>query len=225
MHFLMIGGSGRTGQLIIDEALVRGHQVTALVRKSSSLAPRNNLTTVEGTPTKPEDIDRAFEADASSTPTAVVVALNARRTSDSPFAAPSPDTPPRMMADSVANAITAMKKYGARKIVINSSMGAGSSIDGLNCLLRPVFLYSNMRFQMDDHNAVDEETRKAGVDFVLVRPAMLAEGAPAEVKVYGDDGKGSGFMPKITRESVARFMVVEALEGHEYDGRAPVITN
>lgn len=225
MHFLMIGGSGRTGQLIIDEALTRGHQVTALVRKSSSLTPRASLTVVEGTPMNVNDINRAFVAVPESTPIAVVVALNARRTSDSPFAAPSPDTPPRVMADSVANAIKSMKKYGAYKIVINSSMGTGSSYHGLNCLLKPVFSYSNMRFQMEDHNAVDKETRGAGVNFVLVRPAMLIEGGPANVKVYGENGTGSGFMPKITRESVARFMVVDALEGSQYDKTAPVIAN
>lgn len=225
MHLLIIGASGRTGQLIINEALSRSHQITALVRKSASLEPRKNLTVVEGTPLNTDDLDKAFTADKSSTPTAVVVALNARRTSDSPFAAPSPDTPPRMMADSVANVIGAMKKYGAKKIVILSAVGVGSSFESLNFLLRPIFKYSGMRFQMDDHNAVDTETRSAGVDFVLVRSSMLAEGVPAEIRVYPDDGKGSGFMPKITRTSVARFMVIEALEGSKYDGRAPVISN
>lgn len=225
MHLLIIGGSGRTGQLVIKEALSRGHKVTALVRKLSSLPAQDKLIIVEGTPLKPEDIQKAFIADESSTPTAVVVTLNARRTSDSPFAAPAPDTPPRMMADSVANIVSVMEQYNVDKIVINSALGTGSSFDAVNCLLKPVFSYSNMKHQMVDHNAVDKETRKSGVNFVLVRPCMLVEGAPAEVKVYTENGKGSGFMPKITRESVARFMVVDALEGQDFDGKAPVITN
>ncbi|ORY65102.1 uncharacterized protein BCR38DRAFT_484567 [Pseudomassariella vexata] len=166
----------------------------------------------------------AFTATPYSVPTSVVVSLNARRAADSPFAAPSPDTPSRMMADSVANAVGAMGKHGVRKIVIMSSMGTGSSFAGLNCLMRWLMAKSNMRLQVKDHNAVDAETREANVDFVLVRPVMLAEGLAAEVKVYPDDGKGAGFMPKITRASVAKFMV-EAVEGHEYVGRAPVITN
>lgn len=223
MHFLIIGGSGRTGQLIIDEGITRGHQFTALVRKSSSLETRDNVTTVEGTPLNPADLDKAFTA-TESVPTAVVVALNARRAGDSPFAAPSPDTPPRLMADSVANSISSMKRYGVHKIVIMSSMGTGSSFAGLNCLMQQLFTKSNMRLQMEDHNAVDAETRKSGVDFVLVRPSMLVEGLASKVKVHPDDGKGSGFMPKITRASVARFML-EALEGDNYVGRAPVIAN
>lgn len=83
---------------------------------------------------------------------------------------------------------------------------------------------TNMKYQMEDHNAVDAETRGSGVDFVLVRPAMLTEGSEAEVKVHGDDGQGSGFMPKINRESVAGF-IVKAAQGSEFVGRSPVISN
>jgi nucleoside-diphosphate-sugar epimerase len=224
MHFLMIGGSGRTGKLIIDEALSKGHRITALVRSATSIPPQENLTIVEGTPLKLEDIESAFLADRASSPTAVVVALNARRVSDSPFAAPSADTPPRMMADSVANAIRAMKKHGARRIVIMSSVGTGDSFASLNFIMRYIFRHTNMSHQLVDHNAVDAETRAAGVDFVIVRPVMLADGGSAKVKVYPDNAEGSGFMPKVTRASVATFMV-DALEGDQYVGRSPVITN
>ncbi|KAI0136818.1 NAD-dependent epimerase/dehydratase-like protein [Xylariales sp. AK1849] len=224
MHFLMIGGSGRTGKLIINEALSKGHHVTAVVRSTSSLTAGDNLTVVEGSPLKESDIDSAFRATPGSIPSAVVVALNARRSSDSPFAAPSSDTPPRMMADSVANAIKAMKKHGVRKIVIMSSMGTGDSFAHANYLMRLMFTHSNMSLQMVDHNAVDTETKAAGVDYTLVRPVMLADGNVAEVKVYPDNGKGSGFIPKVSRASVAAFMV-RALETDEFVRRTPVITN
>lgn len=220
MHFLLLGASGRTGRLVLDEALTRGHQVTALVRSPTALPLRENLTIVQGTPLSLPDITSAF----SPTISAVVVALNARRVSDSPFAAPSPDTPPRMMADAVANAIQAMKQHHVRKIVIMSSVGTGNSFANLNLLMRLVFTKTNMSLGREDHNLVDELTRAAGVDFVLVRPVMLAEGDAAEIKVFPDDGRGAGFMPKITRASVARFMV-QALEGDAFVGRSPVITN
>lgn len=228
MHILIIGGNGRTGQLVIEKAISQNHQVTALIRKATSLRPEDNLTIVEGTPTNISDIDRAFMAGASrtswTTPDAVVVTLNARRVSDSPFSAPSPDTPKSLMADSVANAITSMKKHSVRKIVIMSSSGTGSSFASLNLPMRLVFTMTNMKYQMEDHNVVDAETRDSGVDFVLVRPAMLTEGSEAEVKVHGDDGQGSGFIPKISRESVAGF-IVKAAQGSEFVGRSPVISN
>lgn len=95
MHLLVLGGSGRTGQLIVEEALSKGHSVTVLVRSLSSVAARPGLTPVQGTPMKREDITRAFEA-LPTRPEAVLVALSMRRVSDSPFAAVSPDTPDRI---------------------------------------------------------------------------------------------------------------------------------
>lgn len=216
-----------------------GHQVTALVRKESSLEPTESLITVTGTPLNEQDISNAIAASASSVDV-IIVTLNARRVSSSPFAAVDPtDSPPRLMADSVKNAIAAMRKAEppVKKIVVMSSTGTGESWANVNWLMRAIFTYSNMRYSREDHDAVDQELRAAAavapvdptaaagpIKFVEVRPWMLTDSEAAEVKVWPDSGKGAGFMPKISRASVARFMV-EAAEGDAYDGRAPVITN
>lgn len=227
MRFLVIGGSGRSGQLVISEALSRGHQVTALVRNMSSLEARKGLTIVKGLPLNEVDISNALAA-ADSSVDVVLFTLNARRVSDSPFAAPDPEnSPPRLMADSVRNALSAMRGTNPRvpKIVVMSAVGTGESMNNVNFLMRFVFRYTNMRFSREDHDAVDQELRAAGdVKFVEVRPWVLTDTEAAEVKVFPDDGRGAGFMPKISRASVARFMV-EAAEVSTYDGRAPVITN
>lgn len=95
MHLLVLGGSGRTGKLIVEEAISKGHSVVALVRSPSSLAARPNLTVIQGTPMQREDVARAFGS--SPTPLeAVLVALSLKRVSDSPFAAISPDAPDRI---------------------------------------------------------------------------------------------------------------------------------
>ena len=43
-HLLVIGGSGRTGRLVITEALRTGHSVTALVRDPTRVVPGDRLT-------------------------------------------------------------------------------------------------------------------------------------------------------------------------------------
>ena len=48
MRFLVIGGSGRTGKLVIDDILQRGHHVTALVRDPGSLEKETGLDIVKG---------------------------------------------------------------------------------------------------------------------------------------------------------------------------------
>ncbi|KAI6779414.1 uncharacterized protein J7T54_005228 [Emericellopsis cladophorae] len=227
MKFLIIGGSGRSGRLVIEEALSKGHQITALVRNPSSLEEREGLTVVKGSPLSVADIARALETKTYPFD-AVFVTLNARRVSDSPFAAADPvNSPPRLMADSVRNAIRAMR--GATppvpKIIVMSAVGTGNSFKNLNFLMRLVFTHTNMRLSREDHDAVDKELRDApGIQFVEVRPHMLTDDEAADMKVYPDDGRGAGFMPKVSRASVARFMV-QAAESSEYDGRAPVVSN
>ncbi|KAI1341864.1 NAD(P)-binding protein [Xylariaceae sp. FL0016] len=225
MHFLVLGGSGRSGQLIIHEALSNGHSVTALARSATSfpIKAQENLTIVEGTPLNRQDVTRAFTS--STLPDAVLSALAARRTSDSPFAPLSPDTPKRLMADSIANVVSEIKDRGAKtRLVIMSSWGCGDSWDSMNFLLKGMFNYTNMKHGLVDHDIVDQETRASSVNFVLVRPAMLAEGDAQEVKVFPDNGKGIACIPKVTRASVAKFMV-EACGKDDFLGKSPVISN
>jgi uncharacterized protein YbjT (DUF2867 family) len=49
MRFLVIGGSGRTGKLVINELLKNNHQATALIRNPASLEARSGLGIVQGT--------------------------------------------------------------------------------------------------------------------------------------------------------------------------------
>ncbi len=50
MRVLIIGGNGQTGRLVIDEALQRGHKVTALIRKPSTLPAEEGRNIIKGTP-------------------------------------------------------------------------------------------------------------------------------------------------------------------------------
>jgi hypothetical protein len=88
-----------------------------------------------------------------------------------------------------------------------------------------MFTRTNLRYTREDHEGVDRELRALkDIKYVEVRSTILTDGDAAPVKAYPDDGAGSGFMPKISRASVAEFMV-EAAEGSKYDGCAPVISN
>ncbi|HCV75935.1 NAD(P)-dependent oxidoreductase [Pseudomonas oryzihabitans] len=49
----LLGATGNVGSRLLDEALSRGHQLTALVREPARLAPRADLTVVAGDVTSP----------------------------------------------------------------------------------------------------------------------------------------------------------------------------
>lgn len=218
MHLLILGASGRTGKLAVADALDRGHTVTALVRKASSLEVRNGLTIVQGTPEKQEDVEQAVAAKKVDV---ALVLLNAARESDSPFAKPA--TPEFFLRDCVRNLTAAMQHKG--RVVIMSVFGIGSSWKQSSFLLKGMFRFTNMRVQMVDHKEVDKEIRQQeGIDWTLVRPPMLKEGDALPVKEFGEFGEGVGLLSGITRASVARFMVEEA-EQSRHRKQAVVIAN
>jgi uncharacterized protein YbjT (DUF2867 family) len=123
-RILVIGGSGRTGRLVIQELLHRSHETTALVRKPGPMQPEIDagLKVIVGTPLNPEDVRKAF---TSSNPDVVIVTLSAPRADDSPFAAVV--APPRLMADSVANVISVMKDFQTSKVVVMQAFGVAES--------------------------------------------------------------------------------------------------
>ncbi|KAI9685103.1 MAG: hypothetical protein M1820_010844 [Bogoriella megaspora] len=222
MHFLIIGGSGRTGRLVVSEALSRGHQVTVLLRDPSSIPPQPYLKLISGTPTSQTDLSTAFSA--GSPLDAVIVTLSARRETDSPFS--KPISPPRFMADCAANIISEIQQTNLQtKLVIMSTFGTTDSFPNMNLLLRLMLRHSNMKYQTEDHDAVDQEVKASGVKYVLVRPNMLEDSEEVkEVREWGDQGAGTPMLAKVTRGSVAGFLV-QAAEGQVWDGRTPVITN
>ncbi|KAF2417666.1 NAD(P)-binding protein [Tothia fuscella] len=184
MRVLVIGASGRTGQLVVNEVLERGHSVRALVRKPESLQARTNLLVVKGTPEAKEDVRKAILSLFNDIPQAVSVTLNAPRETDSPFS--KPIVGPRFMADIMTNIKAAMESSNIKRIVL---------------------MHSNMAYQFKDHGFVDREVRDSGLDWVLVRPAMLTDRAAQPIKVSG-----------------TRFLV-DAAVTKEWVHRTPVISN
>ncbi|CEJ54177.1 hypothetical protein PMG11_00498 [Penicillium brasilianum] len=219
MHALIIGGSGRTGKLVIEELLRRGHGVTALVRDPAAMEGLDSINIVQGSPTQLSDVRKAFH---HRIPDVVIVTLNAPRASDSPFAAPI--SPPRLMADSNANVVTAMKEFGVQKVVIMQAFGVGASWPNMSCLLRGLMSKTNMNYQYEDHNMTDEEVRASGVTYVMVRPSRLVESDVMTVREWPHDGKGVPLMASTSRKSVACFLV-DVAEESRWDNTAPVITN
>jgi putative NADH-flavin reductase len=214
-HFFVLGGSGRTGGHIIDYALSKGHTVTALVRDPAKLISRAGLTVVQGTPVNRGDVDGAIDgADA------VIVALNSTRRSDTPWA--KPVSPPRLMADSVANATGAMTARGIRRIVVLSAFGVGDSLSSAALPLRWMFTRTNLKYTYADHNLLDAEIRDTDTDWTLLRPAALNNKASTG-KIAVTDVHGPKPSFSISRAAVAHF-AVDVIDSGAHIREAPVIS-
>jgi putative NADH-flavin reductase len=56
MKLYIIGGSGRTGHHVVGQAIARGHDVTALVRREDALELQPHLQLIKGDASQPEDV-------------------------------------------------------------------------------------------------------------------------------------------------------------------------
>lgn len=216
MRVLVIGGNGQTGRLVIDEALQRGHKVTALIRNPSELSPKEGLRIVKGTPLEPSNIESAFNAVQDDLPTAVIVTLSSPTEKGT-----------RVMSDAHENLVAAMKRHGVSKIVTMSSFGVGSSLSNITVIMRWSISNTALGYRYADHNHVDEILKQSGLNFVLLRPARLTLAKKAPVQFLGDNGKGLGVFAGIggiSRASVAACLV-DAVEKSTWDRSTPVISN
>ncbi|KAK0728740.1 NAD-dependent epimerase/dehydratase-like protein [Lasiosphaeria miniovina] len=242
MQILILGATGRTGSLVLLEALRRGHSVTALVRTPPALdtvtsalpdAQKANLTVVRGSPLDTSDVSNAVNtASKANTQLVVISALNSRRTSESPWAPPHPtDSPPRMMADSVANVLSALKSqaesagaFPKPKVIHVSAIGVGVSTANAPWLLRTLISRTNVKLTYDDHAAVEDELKAAGegVGWVVLRPARLTDDVGSSPRVWSAEKGSIGMLGKCSRGAVAKF-ALDAAEGSEWDGKDPII--
>lgn len=106
-----------------------------------------------------------------------------------------------------------------------SSFGSGESWKNMPWPMKLVFKCSNMSFVLEDHDAVEQELRESeGIEWSLIKPAMLKDGERKPVREFYEMGEGLGMLDGITRESVAE-VLVKAAQARDWDKRIIVTAN
>ena len=207
MNLLVIGAAGKTGKLVVERAIAAGHTVTALVRNAGSYqAPAGGVRVIGG-----DAADPAALAAAVAGQQAVVDTVGGK-------------TPYRRttLEQSIARAVVAaVHQHGVRRIIAVSALGVGDSVRQSSFFFRHVVLPTFLRGSTKDKAAMEQEIRQAGVDFIIVRPAVLNDHpATGRTRVFEGTEKAN----KITRADVAQF-VVDQLSSDTYLGTAVTIAN
>lgn len=154
----VLGATGRTGRVIVDQALARGHRVTAIVRRAGSYIPAPGSTVIVADPTVPGALTgRLGEQDA------VISALGA--------AGRGPTT---VYSAGTAEIIAAMAP-GGRLLVISS---AGLSTPPSAGPVTKVFaaaLHRIMRHTYADMAAMERLLADSDLRWTAVRPTRLTD--------------------------------------------------
>lgn len=181
MKILLLGASGRTGKQIIEAALKRGHQISAIVRNPEKLKDYK-IDVTQGTPYDYETVEKAIKGCD-----AVINTLNVSRKSDGPW---SPLAAPKdMISHSAANAIKAMEKEGIKRIVAMSTLGAGRTWKHIPGFLKFLVSISNLRFAFRDHGQQEELLEKSDLDYTICRAPMLNDERNETGAVATPEGK------------------------------------
>lgn len=215
-NLLILGGTGRTGIHVLNEAAQRGHRVRALVRNPDTVQAPAGVELIQGTPASIDDLRKAAQGTE-----AVITTLNNSRASDNPWA--KSVSPPMFMTDATRKTLTVMKEEGIRRIVVTSAQGAGDDWTRINPVFRALIKISNVKASYDDHHGVDQLLRTSDVDWTLVRAVVLADkpmSGPTRAAEAGSEKPGT----QINRTDLARFLL-DTVEEDIWIRKAPLVWN
>ncbi|AYY15469.1 NAD(P)-dependent oxidoreductase [Actinobacteria bacterium YIM 96077] len=165
MKVVMLGATGGTGRLLVDQALSRGHTVTAIVRnpaKLAGLAEHTNprLHVLEGDVTDPDTLSGAIGGHD-----AVISALG-----------PPARDRSTICRSSTSAVIRAMNTSGLSRLVVISAAGAHTDGDGIitRTLVKPI-LQRALKHAFADMLAMEELVQASSLEWTIMRPAMLTD--------------------------------------------------
>lgn len=206
MKIAILGSTGATGRQLVTQALAGGHEVTALARNKTALAPCERLTIVSGSTQDELALERAIAGTE-----AVLSALGGR-----PWRRNE-----RVCSTAMRRVVPLMKRHGVRRIVAISTFGAGDTRSRVGWLARNLLFGLVLRSEVADKESMEELLSASELDWTVVRVGLLTDAAPQGVWRSGDDASIRG-MGRISRADVASFMLAQ-LSSEAWIRRRPAL--
>jgi uncharacterized protein YbjT (DUF2867 family) len=185
MNLVVLGATGGTGRLVVEQALAAGHTVTALVRSPEKLAVRNpNLHVVAGQATDPSAVARALDrADA------LISTLGGGGS---------------VISDSAQAIVEAAPEAGVSRVVLLSSfLVERDRFNPVTRLLTGIAMGSMIK----DKSAGEKALRESNLDWTIVYASSLTDGpGRGQVAVLTETGRWA-LSQRIARADVAAWLL------------------
>ena len=189
MKLLVLGGTGPTGALVIDQALAAGDTVRALVRSPEKVGASNpNLEVVTGQATEPADVTRALDGID-----AVIVTLGATKGS--------------VITDATRALLAGAAQHPVARVVVLSSFAVLR-----DRLSAPAKLMSGMAMgaTVKDKASGEQLLRESGLNYTLVYATRLTNAAATGGATAVADGETLRLGHTVSRADVAAFLLAQA---------------
>ena len=194
MKLLIIGATGGTGQQVMEQALARGHQVTAVARKPEAITfPSPYLTVVRGDAMQYDSLLNVMWGHD-----AVLSALGTRQAR----------RPTTLYSAGIANILGAMAETGVRRLIaVTAGAYVNDDVDPMlvRMLVKPLlnYLFGEAYADMQRMEAL---MRATNMDWTIVRPARLIDGPRTGIyRAVPERAVPNGW--QITRADVADYML------------------
>jgi putative NADH-flavin reductase len=209
MRVVVFGAGGRTGRLVVREALNSGHEVAAFVRTPAKVEIEHpKLALVQGDVRDAGRVMVAVEGAA-----AVLSVLG-----------PTSNRPEYQVSQGMQHIVSAMQAHGVERLIISAGAGVRMPEDepGLPDRLVAGLLKLTSRHVYDDMVRTVAVVRASGLAWTVVRVPRLTGGPKAGQVRAGYVGRGAGI--RLSRADLASFMV-QQLTDDTYLHQAPVISH
>ncbi len=208
MKIFIVGATRGIGLQLVVQALRLNHKVTVLARDPSKMSIRHEqLTLIKG-----DILDLDSVSLAMSGQEAALCTIGIKPTFK----------PVRVFSEGTKNLLSAMKRFGVRRLICVTGIGAGDSKGHGGFLYDRIFRPFILKTIYQDKDRQEALIMASDVDWIIVRPAFLTNGPlTGKYRVLTDltDTK----VQRISRVDVAHFML-EQLESDRYLKKTPLIT-
>ncbi len=192
-RILIVGATGGTGRELVEQALERGHAVTALVRDPARLPIEHpRLTVVRG-----DVLDESSVHMAMRGQDAVLSALGHKQ-----YFRPS-----RILSDGTRNILQAMDAHGVRRLVCETSLGIGDSSGRMGLYYTFFVIPLILPFYFWDKTRQEQAIARSDLEWVIVRPGALTNGERRGEARHGGRVGSLVRTVRISRADVADFML------------------
>ena len=208
---LVIGASRGIGFETVKALLARGLDVRALARSATHLAIEDpRLEKVDGDALDPATVERALQG--------VDAVIQSLGVAFGPEAVLKGTT---LFSRATRVLVDAMRKTGVKRLLVVTGAGAGDSRGHASFLFDRIVFPLVLKRVYDDKDVQEQIVKASGLDWTIVRPGGLTNGAATgRYRVLTDPGTWRGGF--ITRADVADFLAKEVMEP-TYVGETPVL--
>ena len=208
-RLLIVGATGGTGRRLIEQALERGYEVTALVRNPSRLqVEHQQLKVVQGDVLDYDSVEAAVRGQE-----AVISALGHKR-----FFYPT-----RILSEGTGNLLRAMQTHGVPRLVCETSLGTGDSAGRMGLYYTLFVIPVILPFYYWDKTRQERLIAASTTEWIIVRPGVLSNARKRGTYRHGHHIGSFILTVRISRADVADFMLNQ-VEDDMYLRTAPGVS-